>query len=876
MTTKTATEHLPKIGKVGSLMLIGAGTTVLTSKTVKSKMEELAYNPPYSLLKFLLPFILFPLLLYTRLSIPIRFAYNCFLKPFLVVSTKNGNNNEGNAHKNKLDTFYSGQADLYDNTRNQLLKGRENMLQLLAAHLKAQPEPLIRKYSSPSKNLPYNSLIPNNNGNNGDETRQKKIWVDLGGGTGWNIEKMDEYLPLTYFDAIYLIDLCEPLLEIARERIKAKGWKNVHVLCQDASNFVLPEWESGELDPRGSLRAITMSYSLSMIPPFYQLLDRCDQVLDPQRGLMGVVDFYTSRDGGNRERAIGTASKRVSWFAKWFWECWFSFDGVNLHTSRRDYLEYKMGTIKTYNARNNFLNSWFIQIPYYVFLGCSRQRDASSTLRSFKQEAGNQKGLNNAGLLTPISPFGTPPLTSPDTFNVPNLDLGPSAYGKPELQSGKQDEIILQQTLVDAGAPLSPFHYHLKNAWRVPYLEEKVHEQFRTHIYGWTWEDPAVDVKKLNINENDHILAITSAGDNVLHYALAASPARIHAVDMNPCQGHILELKLAAIQALEYNDFWLLFGEGRHPEFKKLLTTKLSPYLSSHAYAYWLSNHWQFSRNFYFRGYSGWALRLAQIAFFLSGVSNDVKKLCKATNVQEQDKIWKKRIRPVFLGKWMVKLFLGNPMFNWHALGVPQNQMNCFLQDGTVEDYIKATLDPIPKLTTLKDDNYFFLLCLNGRYTRSSCPSFLKPEGFRALKNSKSTNSLKSHTDTILNVLRGLPDGSLTKIIVMDSMDWFDPIDPNVQLPTSSSNAEDQFDSNSPEKSLEYLRSELDYEIIEMLRVLKKNGLVIWRSASKKPWYIQRFQLAGFNVNPIDIRENGKAIDRVNMYASFWKAEKIV
>jgi hypothetical protein len=38
------------------------------------------------------------------------------------------------------------------------------------------------------------------------------------------------------------------------------------------------------------------------IPPFYQLLDRCDQVLDPQRGLMGVVDFYTSRDLGNKER----------------------------------------------------------------------------------------------------------------------------------------------------------------------------------------------------------------------------------------------------------------------------------------------------------------------------------------------------------------------------------------------------------------------------------------------------------------------------------------------------------------------------------------------------------------------------------------------
>ena len=77
----------------------------------------------------------------------------------------------------------------------------------------------------------------------------------------------DEYLPISYFDAIYLIDLCEPLLEVARQRFAAKGWKNVHVLCQDASKFVLPEWESGQLDPRGSLTAITLSYSLSMVNP---------------------------------------------------------------------------------------------------------------------------------------------------------------------------------------------------------------------------------------------------------------------------------------------------------------------------------------------------------------------------------------------------------------------------------------------------------------------------------------------------------------------------------------------------------------------------------------------------------------------------------
>jgi betaine lipid synthase len=60
-----------------------------------------------------------------------------------------------------------------------------------------------------------------------------------------------------------------------------------------------------------------------------------------------------------------------------------------------------------------------------------------------------------------------------------------------------------------------------------------------------------------------------------------------------------------------------------------------------------------------------------------------------------------------------------------------------------------------------------------------------------------------------------------------------------------------------------------------MHRVLAVGGHAIWRSAGKRPWYRQRFELAGFNVEAIDIREGGKAIDRVNFYASLWRAEKL-
>jgi betaine lipid synthase len=81
---------------------------------------------------------------------------------------------------------------------------------------------------------------------------------------GWNIETMDAYMPISEFDAVYLIDLCQPLLDLAKKRFRERGWKNVTCICQDASTFVLPEWTDG-VDPMGSLGFVTLSYSLSMV-----------------------------------------------------------------------------------------------------------------------------------------------------------------------------------------------------------------------------------------------------------------------------------------------------------------------------------------------------------------------------------------------------------------------------------------------------------------------------------------------------------------------------------------------------------------------------------------------------------------------------------
>lgn len=88
-----------------------------------------------------------------------------------------------------------------------------------------------------------------------------------------------------------------------------------------------------------------------------------------------------------------------------------------------------------------------------------------------------------------------------------------------------------------------------------------------SYIYAFAWEDPKVDLQFLDLQPDDHMLILTSGGCNALEYALAG-PERIHCVDMNPCQGHLLELKIAAMTALQYEDVWLLFGEGYHPKFE--------------------------------------------------------------------------------------------------------------------------------------------------------------------------------------------------------------------------------------------------------------------------------------------------------------------
>jgi betaine lipid synthase len=429
----------------------------------------------------------------------------------------------------------------------------------------------------------------------------------------------------------------------------------------------------------------------------------------------------------------------------------------------------------------------------------------------------------------------------------------------PELRSKAFDAAIIN---LSSNLPLPSFFYQ-NHHWRIHYDDQlKKHTQFKNeYIYAFTWEDSRVDQRLLKLTSDDVVLAITSAGDNILSYALS-SPARIHAVDLNPNQNHLLELKVASFTALPYADVWKLFGLGKHPNFRSLLISRLSPHMSSRAFQYWLNNTHIFtsqrSKGLYETGGSRHAIRIIRLLSSALGFRSQIIALLKSKTLNEQREIWTKKIRPIIMSRLLSYLVISQEKFLWVALGVPHNQLAMLEADHlaaethsspsplehtpkelnstrgkAVWEYMVQTLDPIIESSLIGEDNPYYLVCLQGSYSQRCHPDYLKPKSHQKLSRGNAFDGLRIHTDEINEVVSRLTPGTLTVAVVMDSMDWFDPGS-----------------------------EEAGRQIEKLNRALKLGGRVLLRSAALTPWYVATFESLGFQGKRVGVRIAGACIDR--------------
>lgn len=211
------------------------------------------------------------------------------------------------------------------------------------------------------------------------------------------------------------------------------------------------------------------------------------------------------------------------------------------------------------------------------------------------------------------------------------------------------------------------------------FVDQKLFEAIyaRALIYNSCWEDPAVDRQALALRPDNTVLVITSAGCNALDYALDG-PAHVPAVDANPRQSALMELKLAGIRRLDFDDFFAMFGAGAHPHFGEVYREMLRSELSQFAARHW-DRHWRWFESadgedtFYSHGLSGFVTRLFRSYLRMRpALREGIDALGEARTLDEQREIYDRAVAPLLWSrpaKWTL-----SRQITMSVLGVPHPQ----------------------------------------------------------------------------------------------------------------------------------------------------------------------------------------------------------
>jgi len=225
---------------------------------------------------------------------------------------------KGSTQQERLESFYVTQADLYDSYRHRMLHGRWPMITAMPAV-------------------------------------KGGVWVDIGGGTGSNLEYFGDRLD--YWGKIVVLDLCPSLVETAKKRVATRNWTSfVDVVLGDACDFECPG-----LPAAGTVDVVTFSYALSMIPDWKLALKNAFRLLKPG-GHIAVCDFTVLHDQQwNCSSKCGTSS---------FWTWVFAHDHVHL---RKEHIPTLQAAFTETSLEVGFGQFPYVpicaQCPWYAFVG---------------------------------------------------------------------------------------------------------------------------------------------------------------------------------------------------------------------------------------------------------------------------------------------------------------------------------------------------------------------------------------------------------------------------------------------------------------------------------------------------------------------------
>lgn len=358
-------------------------------------------------------------------------------------------------------------------------------------------------------------------------------------------------------------------------------------------------------------------------------------------------------------------------------------------------------------------------------------------------------------------------------------------------------------------------------------------------VYNTCWEDPRVDRKLLNLDNNSEVVMITSAGCNALEYLLD-NPKVIYCIDMNDRQNALLELKKAFYIKAKHKDLFQFFGKGKAlkaaTRYEEFLRSTIS---EEHRY-YWDNKIDYFKerkkkKSFYFRGTSGrFAWLFNQYLRTQNGAQKLLQQLLDAKSIEEQKELYN-QLEPKIINNWVKWVMSRHATLS--LLGVPRAQKDLIANEypGGMIEYLSDSLRHVFTEIPIHD-NYFWAVYINGKYTTERCPEYLKKEHFEFYKDN--SHKVLTHHSTIAQFLKDKP-GKYSHFVILDHQDWM----------------------------AEHDMPALEEEWKLILENSKSGTKILMRSAHIKPNFIPQFVLDKTTQQPQEVAKH-QQWDRVGTYAS--------
>jgi len=283
--------------------------------------------------------------------------------------------------------------------------------------------------------------------------------------------------------------------------------------------------------------------------------------------------------------------------------------------------------------------------------------------------------------------------------------------------------------------------------------------------YAQCWEDPRTLMQALAITPEDDVVSIASGGDNTFALLLN-NPPSLTAVDKNPVQIFLVELKIRAIEQLEYDKFVAFIG-ARPCKNREQLYSYLRPQLSQEARAFWdeksdtinngIIHCGKFER--YFKIFRRFLMPLIHS-------QKTIKKLLATSSLEEQERFyaqtWNNRrwqgLFRIFFGKFLLGRLGRDPsLFRYVTLENIAEEIFNWTQHGLTEV-------PIHK-------NFFIEYILTGRYSNlEAAHPYLQASNFHILK--ERIGRVRLVCESLEDYLKTLQPGTLSKFNLSDIFEY--------------------------------------------------------------------------------------------------------